>query len=403
MSLRQILRDAHEQEEQAAPSAHEIIVDRKTGQARQAGAATPEGQFIKDLKLKAEKSLYVFTKGIIGRPFVIKSLHKPLCDYFQMCPPYRKGALLPREHVKTVIVGQCLPVHILIQPKDGLYFPGDEGSEAKIMLGAETMPLAQGNLRVVTHAFTSNPRVRAFWPHRCWGDQKQARAAAKKWNEIEIIIPRDDETRDASVVAIGVGGAATGLHPNVFIKDDIIALEAANSPTVMDSAYRWHLATRGMMNRDDALEFIIGTRWAVGDVYQQIQEDDATVEWVTRSVVENGACIYPKDELPPKFKHLGWDLDKVARTKKALRTLFPLLYMNSDSDPELTDFNDADIRTYGYDERNVVFEEDERDAMLMERFGASVPVADDTRGRVLTRDGYQEMFSRGEYIKLKYA
>ena len=401
MSLRQILRDAQERSETEAPSPREIVVSTKTGIARQAGATTPEDTFIRELKLKAEQSLFVFSKSIIGRPFIIKSLHKPLCDYLQKRPPYRKGVLLPREHIKTVLVGQCLPVHILIQPKGGCYFPADEGSESKIMLGAETMPLAQGNLRVVTHAFTGNQRVRAFWPHRCWGDQRQSRGLAKKWNEIEIIIPRDDETRDASVVAIGVGGAATGLHPNVFIKDDIIALEAANSPTVMESARVWHVATRGMMNRDDALEFIIGTRWAVGDVYQWVQENDFTVEWLMRSVVEGGKVIYPRDELPDKFKHLGWDLKKVAAKKKELGALFPLLMMNTTADPELTDFNEEEIREFRFDGKAVVFEEDDRDLMLLEQGKPLKLGIPDVRGRVLTRDNYDEIFTRGEYFRAR--
>lgn len=401
MGLRDVIRDAHEKQQTDAPSAREIVVDVKTGQARQAGATTPEGAFISELKVKAEQSLFVFTKGIIGRPFVIPSLHKPLCDYLQRRPPYRKGALLPREHVKSVIVGQCLPPHILIQPKGGSYFPDDEGSEAKIMLGAETMPLAQGNLRVVRHAFTGNQRMRAFWPHRCWGDEKESRRLSQKWNEIEIIIPRADETRDASVVAVGVGGAATGLHPNVFIKDDIIALEAANSPTVMETAWTWHKSTRGMMNRDDALEFIIGTRWAVGDVYQRIQEEDFTVEWYVKAIVENGACIFPRDELPPKFRFLGWDLAKVAAKKIEMKELFSLLYMNSISDPELTDFNDDDIRSYIFDGESVEFDEDDRDLGLMTRYGASTIAPPNVRGRILTRDNYNDIFTRGEYFRAR--
>lgn len=398
MSLREILRDAREE---AAPSPREIVVDRKTGQARQAGATTPEDTFIRELKLRAERSLFVFAKSIIGRPMIIPSLHKPVCDFIQRCPPVRKGVLLPREHVKTVIVGQCLPAHILIQPLGGPYFPHEEGSEQKIMLCAETQPLAQGNLRVVRHAFTSNSRVRAFWPHRCYESEREARAKSVKWNEIEVIIPRQDETRDASVIAVGVGGAATGLHPSVVIKDDIIALEAANSPTVMMNTTLWHRATRGMQNRDDALEFIIGTRWAVGDTYQWIQENDPTVEWVVRSVIENGQPIYPKAELPEKFKSLGWDTAKVAKARRDFGSLFPLLFMNSTADPELTDFIEADIRSFEILDGDVVFEEDDRDVVLKERGGPLDYKIPDVRGVPLTRDTYGQIFTRGEYFRAR--
>ena len=111
----------------------EIVVDKKTGQPRQAGAASPEGEFIKQFKLKAETSLYVFGVGVIGRDYLTSHLHMPVCNFLQKCPPFRKMLLMPRDHAKTSLVSHCLPPHILIQrPETNIYFPGMLGTDCRI-------------------------------------------------------------------------------------------------------------------------------------------------------------------------------------------------------------------------------------------------------------------------------
>jgi hypothetical protein len=91
-----------------------------------------------------------------------------------------------------------------------------------------------------------------------------------------------------------VGGAITGAHPNILIKDDLVSIEAANSPTVMQSAIQWHVASRALINSPGCLEYIIGTRWSVADIYQYILDNDPTVEVVIRSIVEGGQTTFNK-------------------------------------------------------------------------------------------------------------
>src|SRR3990170_1412990 len=172
--------------DEVAPPAAEIVVDRKSGLARQAGADTPEGAWVLGFKLRAERSLYVFCKGV----------------------------LLPREHGKTSLVSHGLPIHILIQPKDGnIYFPDEEGADQRIILIGETETRATDAMRVIQSAFEMNDTIRALWPHRVWDNPRRE---SKKWNERECIIPRPAEYPDPSIRAIGVGGAVTGAHPTVL-------------------------------------------------------------------------------------------------------------------------------------------------------------------------------------------
>jgi hypothetical protein len=220
------------------------------------------GRAIKRMRKRAEESLYFFCKGILNRHFLTPALHKPVCEFLQTIPPFRKLVLMPREHAKTAIVSGGLPLHIIIQPAaTNIYFPGLEGSECRIMLAGENLRMARKNLRVIESTHSENKLFRALWPHRVW---EQPRRQSKAWNQDALIFPRDNEWPDPTLWALGVDGAVTGARPNVMIKDDLVSVEAANSDVVMDSAIEWHRVSRALLDTYEiesgmqSLEFIIG-------------------------------------------------------------------------------------------------------------------------------------------------
>lgn len=379
----------------------ELVATPSGQQAHQAGAPEfPDGSFVQKMRQGAERNLYFFAKGIIGRNYLTDNLHLPLCrDFLQRRLPARKGMLLPRNHAKSSIVSHALPPHILIQPAaDNIYFPGIPGSECRILLAGETESMAGRNLMTIKAIFTENKLFRALWPACCYdGDPRRA---AKKWNETEIIIPRSEEYPDPSIKAIGVGGAITGARPNVLIKDDLISIEARNSALVMSRAIDWHIASRALMDQYESetglcsLEWIIGTRWAVFDLYSYIIDNDPTVEWNTnfRSIIQNGEPIWPE----------RFSLADVENLKKEFGSLFPLLYMNDASDPELVDFSMDLVRYFTFDpEGNLNFESDMRDTPLSEKHSTSPTTI--PAGISLTPDVMNEYLlrNRDEYFRFR--
>ena len=70
----------------------EVVVDARTGVPRQAGATTPEGRFVVAFRQRAEQSLFVFARGVMGRGYLTRQLHKPTCEWLQTCPPRRNTA-----------------------------------------------------------------------------------------------------------------------------------------------------------------------------------------------------------------------------------------------------------------------------------------------------------------------
>jgi hypothetical protein len=378
---------------QTADPSYEFVIDKRTGQVRQAGAALSMGSYVKEFKDRAEQSLYVFAKGVLGLDRLTPSLHKLTGDWLQLTPPYRKLMLLPRDHLKTSLASRSLPIHLLIQPKDNnIYIPGKDGAETRIMLSTKTATNAEHQLRWIEGRFEACDILRALWPHRVWDD---SRKQSPKWSASEMIIPRKKDYPEASIETIGVGGKVTGRHYDVMIKDDLIDIEDANSEIVMRTAIEWHKASRALFDHPDkGLEFILGTRWAVYDLYQDIMDQDDTVEVQIRSVIEDGKPIFPE----------FFSMETIHRLKRELGPMFWLLYMNSAANSELTDFAIDQIRYYRVYNGNLEIREDERDLRLSQRLDASgkpIVIPPTQQGQRLNRESYDSMKARGEYLRLR--
>jgi hypothetical protein len=225
--------------------------------------------------------------------------------------------------------------------------------------------MAKKNLRVIQNVFEENRIFRAFWPHRVWEQTRQAKA----WSSEQMIIPRKTEWPDPTIRAIGVGGAVTGARPNVMIKDDLVSFKAANSDVTMDEAIEWHKASRALLDKYEvesglqSLEFIIGTRWAVYDLYSYIIDNDPSVEVNDEKyhrIIRDGNILWHE-------KYTQADIEQMQREHGSM---FYLLYLNSAADPELTDFDMSLVRDFSIDGGLVHFEEDMRDQMLTKKFAA---------------------------------
>lgn len=339
-----------------------LVADRK-GNLRQAGTVDPVGDVLTQAREKAEHDLYYFCVFVLGREYLTDSLHKPVCDWLTKTPPVRKMLLLPRRHAKTSIVSHGLPIHVLIQPQEtNQYVPGMPGCDTKILMAGEISTRAEENMSVIRMVFEQNEIFRGLWPHLCWENpRKQSRA----WNNTSLIIPRNVHFPDPTIRAAGAGGAITGTRPHVIIKDDICAEAAANSPQIMQNAINWHINTRALYeDQASSLEYIIGTRWAVKDLYSHIIENDPTVEPLIRSCVEDGKPIYPE----------VFTLDSLEQLRRTMGAMFALMYMNNVGDPDLVDFPENELRFFTRIGNIIEFGDDLRDSVLKNKLSPKVEV-----------------------------
>ncbi len=320
------------------PLAREFVVDEKVGspgQVRQAGTTdtagtSMEGRFVRMARVSSERSLFAFNKIVLGFDLLTTHLHLEVCNFVQKCPPYRKLVLLPRDCYKTTIVSKGLPLHIFIQPQDGnVYRPGKLGSNTKILLACETESRGKKHVLWAEQHLMRNKLLRAFWPHMIWENPK---SEARAWNSTEMFLPQDlyAEQSDPNLMTVGVGGAITGAHVDVIIDDDLVTMEAMNSPTVMASAIEWHTLSRSLFDDlDKGLEFMVGTHWAVHDLYSHIRKNDPTVTIYKRSLVEDGKIIVPEIFSP----------EGVQQLRDSYKHMFAFLYQNDQRDAYICDFS----------------------------------------------------------------
>jgi len=335
----------------------ELVVEKKTGKVRQAGASRAQGEFVRLFKATCEQDLFAFLDGVMNYYFLDPVLHRAVCDWLTRVPPHRKMLLMPRNHGKTVIVAQGLPLHAMIQPAaTNIYYPGMVGSHLRLVLAGETQEMAVRNLRVIKTALENNILLRALWPHIVWTNPRRE---SQKWADDSIIIPRDTNFAEPTIRAIGVGGAVTGMHPIMLIKDDLTTQTAANEPPTMAKAIEWHQDSRALFaNPDRDLEFITGTRWANYDLPGFIQDNDPTVEINTewrRVVDREGKILWPYKYGFPRA---------IERLQKEHGIKFPLLFLNEPMGEGLTDFLLSDLREYELAGGVLRFTENELDDQL---------------------------------------
>jgi len=341
----------------------ELIIEKKTGKVRQAGASRAQGAFVEAFKQTCEQNLYVFLRGVLNYWFLEPKLHRDVCDWLVRVPPYRKMLLMPRNHGKTCIVAQGLPLHAMIQPKtSNIYYPGMPGAHLRLVLAGETEEMALRNLRVIKTVLENNPLFRALWPHVVWDNPRRQ---SQKWSDDTIIIPRDSNFPEPTIRAIGVGGAIVGLHPIMLIKDDLTTVRAANEPSTMAKAIEWHLDSRALFaNPDTDLEFLTGTRWANYDLPGYIQDTDPTVEVNTkwrRIIDDENKVIFPS-----KYGYEG----AIEQLQKEHGIKFSLLFLNEAHGEGLTDFLASDLREYELRGGSLWFTENDNDVALADAVNA---------------------------------
>jgi hypothetical protein len=333
-------------------------------QVRQAGATLADGAQVAQWRAGFERDLYAFARAILDMHWLSPALHAAVCRWLTRVPPYRKFLMMPRNHCKSTLIAQALPLHMLIQPAaSNIYYERRAGSETRILLVGESETRAKDHLGVVASHLVGNELLRAFWPHVAW---ENPRRQARRWNSLEIDVPRAREWPDPTVRAIGVGTAVVGAHVSCLIKDDLTTEEAANSPTVMQAAIAWHENSRALFEHPDTdLEFITGTRWSVSDLPDIVMRDptvESNARW--RGILEDGRVIYPE-----KFGYEG----AVEQLRAQHGVMFPLLYFNTVVDTELVDFDPADIREFTIAGDALAFESDRRDTELAQVMRRSAP------------------------------
>jgi hypothetical protein len=127
---------------------------------------------------------------------------------------------------------------------------------------------------------------------------------AVRWNVTEMEVKRSQTFSEASIEALGVGGAAVGRHFDEQIKDDWVNEDHIQYPEQMQKLILAHKNSFPLfVSPARGIDTIVGTRWSHSDYIQHILDNSSQERLgasnrfayycTVRAAIENGKPIFP--------------------------------------------------------------------------------------------------------------
>lgn len=190
-----------------------------------------------------------------GKRVPLKEFHRELCDFVETNTDRKKLILMPRGHLKTTVitVGYSLQ-RIARDPKVRILIANATGAMAEAMLG-----------QIKKH-LQYNETFRYYF-----GDLS---TTASTWRDGMITLPVGEgsyQSKEATVIAYGLGGSLVSQHYDVIIVDDPHNRENINTKDQIDKVKQSYRDLLDLLEPGGQL-IIIGTRWHDDDLYGQVMD-----------------------------------------------------------------------------------------------------------------------------------
>lgn len=233
--------------------------------------------------------------------------------------------LMPRGTLKTSVITIAGSIQWLLN------FPED-----RVAIDSETVTKAQGFLTEIKGHFEENEKLRDIWfaLYKHYPDRDSKK---KKWStEGLVIATRTKSRKEPSIDAIGPGVARNGWHYDIAFLDDLHSELNTKTREEIDKIKEHRKLVYSLLD-PSAPQIVIGTRWAFGDMYQSIiDEEQEDFNFITRSAIgKDGEEFYPTRLSIPV-------LNRFRRIQGAY--LFSCQYMNNPVDDESATFKREDFR-----------------------------------------------------------
>lgn len=353
--------------------------------------------FIQELRLRCQESLFYLTKAVLGFDALTPHLHQDIALQVQdlVSNPFLL-ILLPRKHFKSTIGTIGFPIWLHIQSY--ILRLNMKGCNVRVLLANESATNAEHFLSIIEKLWEDNELLRLLFP-------ELIPTGKTRWNQQEMLLHRDATWPEASVETIGVGGAAQSRHYEIQIHDDLIGKEAQESETVMEKAISWFDYSESLsVGPTRYIHRVYGTRWSKRDIYQHIMDKDTKFHVYARECREAQADGSTKPIFPEWYTNEYFD--DLMRKNYAH---FMSQYCNNPTDPSKCDFREEWLKYYTFEHKDdrtyIRFQDDEKlvplreldiisafDPSIDEKVTASrraiVTAGSDHKSRVLLLDCY---------------
>jgi len=229
--------------------------------------------------------------------------------------------LLPRGHAKTTWLNTIL-----------LSWLASKHPNLRVGLISNTAKQANAFSRAVRFTLEANE-----YQHDVFGNL----AGKHKWNDVEWI--RKDSallgTNNVSMYSTGTGGPIVSKRFDLILCDDILDEENTVNPEQREKVTNWFWKTLKPCLAPGGSVIVIGTRWAEGDLYQELIEDK---KWPS---IQRGAIYYPcgtcGQDFPNTDQFLAHLLKKKCATNPKPTALWPDLWPLDKLEQERRDMGSA--------------------------------------------------------------
>jgi hypothetical protein len=265
-------------------------------------------------------SLWFFGKFIAGYsgPFDLLNydLHVDMANFRQtlLYPGCRGAMFLPRGHYKSAILTEAGTAWELVRNAD-----------LRIRITNAIEDRARDFFINIKGIFDDNDMFSWLFP--LFVPQKKT---GERWNRTELVLPnRSRNFREPNLEYGGITGASEGHHYDLHVIDDMIGLAALNSMrasnAVMEDTRNWFWGSEKtlLVSMKTSRVIVIGTRYAVDDVYDEIAtrahkmmgypmeyfEENPKGKWVIyyRMGIEDGEVIFPENFTHEAYEELAED------------------------------------------------------------------------------------------------
>ena len=247
---------------------------------------------------RAKESLRVFTNrlGYNNAPFHQEWYHYLQHDFspLKTHPDAAKKFLLlwPRGHAKTEstsinytswMAGRYRDIHINLVTK--------------------TASLAEEILTALITRFESDEKYKDVF-----GSLKPSRP--KKWTSREIIVDRDEISKNPTLKATGLMGPITGGRSDLIVCDDIIDEENVRTRLQLEKVSTWFNKVLYPTLYPWGGIIVIGTRWSYADIYAELLE-----KWphdIKQAIDNDGNALWPT----------YWPVSRLDERRNEIGTIF---------------------------------------------------------------------------------
>jgi predicted phage terminase large subunit-like protein len=168
----------------------------------------------------------------------------------------QNGVILePRGHAKTTWANSILASYLV-----------SKNPNIRIGLISNTAKQANAFSRAIRFTLEANE-----YQHDVFGNL----TGKHKWNDVEWI-QKDSAlhgTKDVTMYSAGAGGAIISKRFDLILCDDILDEENTDNPDQREKVETWFWQTLKPCLVPGGSIIVIGTRWAEGDLYQQLIEE----------------------------------------------------------------------------------------------------------------------------------